>query len=177
MLSWTVLTAVPAIYAFGQEPVAPPGGMPPEVEELLANGRVLLSVVVVVGPPAYWVTVSALMQLNTRLFGGTGDFRGTLATVGLAFLPLVLLGVLLPLARGVIGFGDLSGAALWAWMVPTFWAPLAWHVALVIVGAHAARGVEYPQACAACAVSCLGLVGVGLVAFVAFFFAANLLVS
>ncbi|TCJ19688.1 hypothetical protein E0L93_04065 [Rubrobacter taiwanensis] len=143
--------------------------LPPELfeGELLLTARVLAVVFAVLLPFIWWIAVSLVMQLATRIFGGSGPLSNMLAIVGVACLPLALetlvqmpltglqlaagpdspVGVLL----GLLGFLILLGSGIW-------------HVALVIVGSRFARQLSYGESGGACALSCVGCGGLILLA-------------
>lgn len=145
-------------------------GFPPVVQGDPAVRAVLfvsVTLLLAVGPFAYWLALSALMQLGTRLFGGSGGFRGTTAVVGLACVP-VAIGVLAERILVVAVPGPQAG---YYWIA---WPLLAWHAALVVVGVGIARRVDHGLSAASCCVSCLGLAALAAAAAFAFILAFGL---
>jgi hypothetical protein len=149
--------------------------LPPGFEDFLDYVGVFSLVSAVIQPFVLWLLVSGLMQLVTRLFGGTGPFSAMLAVVGVAQVPLVLSAALyIPITglQVMLGPPDQSGASvatvlglLSALLGLAF---LLWHVALVVIGAASARGVGYGQSAGSCAISCAGCVGLILIVVVVF---------
>jgi hypothetical protein len=149
--------------------------LPPGFEDFLDYVGVFSLVSAVIQPFVLWLLVSGLMQLVTRLFGGTGPFSAMLAVVGVAQVPLVLSAALyIPITglQVMLGPPDQSGASvatvlglLSALLGLAF---LLWHVALVMIGAASARGVGYGQSAGSCAISCAGCVGLILIVVVVF---------
>ena len=172
-----------AISFFGgfMEPRFQPGEPQPPLgfEELLRFAGVFSIISGATTPFISWLLVSALMQLVTRFFGGTGPFSGMLAAVGVAQaplaiataiqIPLTVLQVVLtpesstiqeetPAAIAALVLGLLSGVVSLA--------ALVWFVVLLVVGATFARHVGYGESAGSCAISCVGCVGLIILVFV-----------
>jgi hypothetical protein len=155
---------------------APPGLPPGTLEGIVRATEVGTLVLSVLAPFVWWISVSLVMQLVTRFFGGEGPFAAMLAVVGVAAVPLAL-GSIFQLvgtgAQAALGFESAAGtiAGLLGGLVAL--ATLVWHVVLVVVGAALARRIGYGESAGSCAVSCVGcfaliilvavvLVGIGL---------------
>ena len=169
-----------ALAFFGGLAEAQPGAggapVPPEVRDLLVPFSVIALLFAVVWPFVFWLLISGLMHLVTRFFGGTGPFSATLAVVGVAGVPFVILAALQIPATGlqiVLGPESTAVAVLGLLSFLLWLAALVWFVALVVVGAALARRISYGESAGSCAISCTGcavlviLAGVALVALVA----------
>lgn len=152
------------------------GAEPPGLENFLVYFNVFYLILAVVYPFVSWLLVSGLMQLITRLFGGTGPFSGMLAAVGVAYVPFVIQGVI---GIPIVGFQILLGPENLATGDPTeiaivglasllSLAALAWFVVLAVIGAAFARRVGYGESAGSCAISCGGCVGLILLVVVVF---------
>lgn len=141
--------------------------LPPEFYEGAPEVfSVVLLLFAVVNPFVWWLVVSALMQLVTRFFGGTGPFSAMLAAVGVASVPFVIQATLQILLTGLqAALGPESGVASTIGTLSSLLglAFLAWHVVLVVIGASFARRVGYGQSAGSCAISCAGCVGLILI--------------
>ncbi len=146
---------------FPQRPAGP--GLPPELlENLVLATEVATLVFAVLWPFVWWIAVSLAMQLATRLFGGSGPFAATLATVGAAGVPLAVGSLVQTLAAGLqatLGAGSTAGmvAGLLGGLVAL--ATFVWHAVLVVIGAALARRIGYGESAGSCAVSCAGCLG------------------
>jgi hypothetical protein len=146
---------------FPQRPVGP--GLPPEVlENLVVAIEVATLVLSVLSPFVWWIVVSLVMQLATRLFGGEGPLSAMLAAVGVAGVPLALGSLVQGLATGLqVALGVDSAAGVVAGLLGGLLtlATLVWHVVLVVIGAALARRIGYGESAGSCAVSCAGCLG------------------
>ena len=116
-------------------------------------------------PFVWWFSLSSMVQLVTRMLGGRGPFSGTLAVVGAAFAPLLILGLLGILAAGLqVMLGPESTGAIFVGLLglPLWLAAIAWHAALVVVGTRFSRGVSYGRSGGSLALSVAGLFGLAL---------------
>jgi hypothetical protein len=143
---------------FAAQP-APPGLPPGTLEGILRATEIGTLVLSVLAPFVWWISVSLVMQLVTRFFGGEGPISAMLAVVGVAGVPLALgslvqaLGTALQAALGVESVaGTIAG--LLGGLVAL--AALVWHVVLVVIGAALARRIGYGESAGSCAVSCVG---------------------
>lgn len=134
--------------------------LPPDMLEdvLLATeiGTVVLSAL---GPFLWWVGVSLLMQLATRLFGGGGPLPAMLAAVGVASVPLALgslFGIITGATQAALGFESPVAGAVGLLGAALTFGFLIWHVVLVVIGASKARNVGYGPSAGSCAISCAG---------------------
>jgi hypothetical protein len=144
--------------------------LPPRFENLPSYIGVFSLVSAMIQPFILWLLVSGLMQLVTRLFGGTGPFSAMLAVVGVAQVPLAIsTAIYIPIAgiQVVLGPTSSSGASaitllgLLSGLLGL--AFLLWHVALVVIGAAFARRVGYSESAGSCAISCAGCIGLILI--------------
>jgi hypothetical protein len=136
----------------------PPGA----VDDLVAAAEIATLLFSVLSPFAWWLVVSVVMQLATRLFGGEGPLSATLAAVGVAEVPLALGSLVQALATGLqvaLGVGSNAGviAGLLGGLLTL--AAFVWHAVLVVIGAALARRIGYSEAAGSCAVSCVGCLG------------------
>lgn len=136
------------------------------LEQLDAALRVFAPLFAVALPFVWWIGVSGMMLLATRLFGGRPDARSLLAVVGAACAPWVAgyaiqlpLGLLQLLLEGRGGVAEVLGALGFLISLAAF----LWHVALVVVGGKLAATTTYGGAGASCAVAGLGCATAGLV--------------
>lgn len=142
-------------------------GLPPATLEQLASAfKVLMPVSAFLLPFLWWIGVSAMMLLATRLFGGRPDYISMLTAVGMASVPWIVgyaiqipVGVLQILLRGQETI--LAGLGMLAFVVSL--ASLIWHVVLVIIGGRFAAGTNYRGAGASCALTGLGCATAGVV--------------
>jgi hypothetical protein len=93
--------------------------LPPEVVGKLVTATEIATLVfAVLSPFAWWISVSLVMQLATRLFGGSGPFPAMLAVIGVAEVPLALGSLVQVLATGMqVAFGVSStagGPSVWS---------------------------------------------------------------
>jgi hypothetical protein len=114
-------------------------------------------------PFVWWIAASLVMQLATRLFGGTGPFPAMLAVVGVAGVPLAVGSLIQALATGLqaaLGLESTAGvvAGLLGGLVAL--GTLVWHVVLVVIGAALARRIGYGESAGSCAVSCAGCLAI-----------------
>ena len=168
---WALLNLVlTVVFVFGgglQEQFA--GLSPQTLDRLLVTLELLAPVSAFLLPFVWWVGVSALMLLATRLFGGRTDYSPMLAVVGAACVPWVAgyaiqvpIGVLQLLLAGQGGTPAVLGTL--AFIVSTI--SLAWHIGLVIVGARVAAGTSYRGAGGSCALTGLGCATAGFILLV-----------
>jgi hypothetical protein len=116
----------------------------------------------VLAPFVWWIAVSLMMQLVTRLFGGEGPLSAMLAVVGVAGVPLALGALFQTIGTGLqvmLGMESTAGtvAGLLGGLVAL--ATLVWYVVLVVIGGSLARRIGYGEAAGSCAVSCAGCLG------------------
>ena len=126
-----------------------PGLPPGAAEGITRTAEVFSLTLAALLPFVWWVSLSSTMQLGTRLLGGRGPFSGTLAVVGAAFVPFLILGVLGILAAGlqvVLGPESTASVVVGLLGLLLWFAALAWHAALVVVGTRFSRGVSYGRA-------------------------------
>ncbi len=143
-----------------------PNLSPAALEDLDVALRVFAPLFAFALPFVWWIGVSGMMLLATRLFGGRPDARSLLAVVGAACAPWVAghavqlpLGMLQLLLEGREGALTVLGALGFVVSVAAF----LWHVALVVVGVKLAAAMSYGGAGASCAVAGLGCATAGLV--------------
>ena len=160
---WALLNvALTALFVFGGDLRGQFVALPSEVlDQLLPALRVLTLVSAFLLPFVWWVGVSALMLLATRLFRGRTDYASMLAVVGAACVPWVA-GYALQIPIGVLqllleGRGGIP-AVLGTLALLVSLASLAWHAVLVVVGARMAAGTSYRGAGASCVLAGLGCV-------------------
>ena len=148
-----------------QEGLGRPGqsALPPGVSETVARTfEIGAPIAALLSPFLIWFLVSLLMQLATRLFGGTGPLSSMLGVVGVAQAPFIvggILGALLSVLQLWIGAGTPFGVAIGYLVSLVGLAFFVWYVVLVVVGAAQARGVGYGESAGSCALSCVGLGG------------------
>lgn len=152
-------------------------GLPPEIIKGVTRGfQIGLPVSAVLAPFIWWILVSLVMQLVTRFFGGTGPLSGMFAVVGVSQMPLVLSGIIGMLAAGLqllLGSGGTAASLIGLLSGLLALAFFVWHIVLVVIGASLARGVGYGESTGSCAISCVGIVLLGiLIALVVGFGAA-----
>jgi hypothetical protein len=148
-----------------QFPPRPAGPeLPPELlENLVLVTEVATLVFAALSPFVWWIAASLVMQLATRLFGGTGPFPAMLAVVGVAGVPLAVGSLIQALATGLqaaLGLESTAGvvAGLLGGLVAL--GTLVWHVVLVVIGAALARRIGYGESAGSCAVSCAGCLAI-----------------
>lgn len=132
------------------------------VEGAVAATQIAVPVFSALYPFVWWALISLVMHLITRFFGGNGPLSGTFAVVGLACVPIVIYSVISVLITGLqaaVGLQSGVAGALGALNFLLVFAAIAWHVALVVIGASFARQVSYGRSGGSCAISCVGLVG------------------
>lgn len=141
----------------------PPGqpALPPEVIEPAARAvEIGLPIIALVSPFLGWILVSFLMQLATRLFGGSGSLSSMLGVVGVAQAPFFISSIsnaFLGGLRAWMGVGTPAGAAVGYLVSLIGLACFMWYVVLVVIGATQASGVGYGESAGSCALSCVGL--------------------
>ncbi len=153
-------------------------GVPPEVVEGIQTGILIGTPIFAVASQfVWWLVVTLVMQLVTGFFGGRGPLSAMFAVVGIAFVPTVILGiVLIPISGLQVALGSQSvtaallGLLIWALAL----AFTVWHVALLVIGASFARNVSYGESSGSCAISCAGCLGMVVLAFVAVFLSSFL---
>ena len=147
---------------FSQPPGQTPGLSPELMGNLVVAAEVATLVFSVLSPFVWWISVSLVMQLATRLFGGSGPLAAMIAAVGVAGVPLALGSLAQVLATGLqVALGVESTAGMVAGLLGGLLAlgTFVWHVVLVAVGAALARRIGYGEAAGSCAVSCVGCLG------------------
>ncbi len=157
----------------------PPGALPPDVDERSLEGAVAVFQAVGIGlrallPFIYWPVLTLVMYLVTRFFGGEGGLSGMFGAMGAACLPFVISGLVqLPImgAQAALASGGEPGAAAAALgavgsLLNLLF--LIWHVALVVVGAAAARGISYGRSGGSCAIGCAAVVGIPILLLIVF---------
>ncbi|CAN5614442.1 hypothetical protein BH24ACT22_BH24ACT22_08360 [soil metagenome] len=139
------------------------GQIPPELQEnFVALTGVSSIVLAVLWPFVIWVSISLIMQLVTRFFGGEGPLSAMFAVVGVAYLPYVLSTLISTPIQALQATLDPTGAAasilglLGGLLSLVF---LAWFVVLVVIGAALARNIGYGESTGSCAISCAGCLG------------------
>ncbi len=146
---------------FAQQPVGP--GLPPELlENLVVVTEIATLVFAALSPFVWWIVVSLVMQLATRLFGGTGPFAAMLAAVGVAGVPLAVGSLVQALATGLqaaLGVESTAGVVTGLLGGLVALATFVWHVVLVVIGAALARRIGYGESAGSCAISCAGCLG------------------
>lgn len=146
-------------------------GLPPGAAEAATRTAEVLSLALAaLLPLVWWASLSSTVQLATRLLGGRGSLSGTLAVVGVAFVPFLILGVLNVLTTGlqvVLGPESTASVVVGLLGLPLWLAALAWHAALVVVGARFSRGVSYGRAGGAFVLSVAALLVLALLLVVA----------
>ena len=154
-----VLAGVTRRSVVGQAAQQP--GLDPDAPEAAARVvEVGTLVSAALSPFLVWIVVSLLMQLATRLFGGTGPLPAMLGVVGAAQAPLlvnVVLGAALTGLRFLAGPTTPAGTALGYLVSLVGIAFFLWYVVLVVIGAALARGIGYGESAGSCALSCVGL--------------------
>ena len=136
-------------------------GLPPGFREVFV--RVLevgLPIFALLSPFFIWVSVSLLMQLVTRFFGGDGPLSAMLGVVGVAQMPLFIglgLGILSTALQLVVGGGTPAGVALGYLSGLAGTVFFVWYAVLVAIGAAQARNIGYGESAGSCAISCVGL--------------------
>ena len=143
---------------FGAQPELPPDML----GSIVRGTEVATLVLPVLAPFVLWISVSLVMQLVTRFFGGQGPLSATLAAVGVAGMPLALGALFQTVGTGlqaVLGVASTAGtvAGLVGGLVAL--ATLVWYVVLVVIGAAVARRIGYGESAGSCAVSCAGCLG------------------
>jgi hypothetical protein len=175
VLAGFVVTAVYAALSLIAAAVAVLGGVtraqfdprgvdlpPGSVDDLVAAAEIATLLFSVLSPFAWWLVVSLVMQLATRLFGGEGPLSATLAAVGVAEVPLALGSLVQALATGLqvaLGVGSDAGVIVGLLGGLLTLAAFVWHAVLVVIGAALARRIGYGEAAGSCAVSCVGCLG------------------
>jgi hypothetical protein len=174
MLAGFIVTAVYAALGLAAAAISTFGGitraqfegqpvLPPEVVEKLVTATEIATLIfAVLSPFAWWISVSLVMQLATRLFGGSGPFPAMLAVIGVAEVPLVLGSLVQVLATGLqVAFGVSSTAGVAFGLVGGLvaLATLVWHVVLVVIGTSLTRRIGYGESAGSCAISCVGCLG------------------
>ncbi len=175
MLAGFVVTAVYAASSLVAATVAVLGGVtraqfdprgvdlpPGAVDDLVAAAEIATLLFSVLSPFVWWLVVSLVMQLATRLFSGEGPLSATLAAVGVAEVPLALGSLVQALATGLqvaLGVGSNAGVIVGLLGGLLALAALVWHVVLAAIGVALARRIGYGEAAGSCAVSCAGCLG------------------
>jgi hypothetical protein len=174
VLAGFIVTAVYAALSLAAAAISDLGGitraqfegqpvLPPEVVEKVVTATEIATLIfAVLSPFAWWISVSLVMQLATRLFGGSGPFPAMLAVVGVAEVPLALGSLVQVLATGLqVAFGVSSTAGVTFGLVGGLvaLATLVWHVVLVVIGTSLARRIGYGESAGSCAISCAGCLG------------------
>jgi hypothetical protein len=175
VLAGFVVTAVYAALSLVATAVAVLGGVtraqfdprgvdlpPGAVDDLVAVAEIATLLFSVLSPFVWWISVSLVMQLATRLFGGSGPLPAMFAAVGVAGVPLALGSLVQALATGLqVALGVGSNAGVIAGLLGGLFtlAAFVWHAVLVVIGAALARRIGYGEAAGSCAVSCVGCLG------------------
>lgn len=137
----------------------PPGLPPGALDNLVVATEIATLIFSVLAPFVWWISVSLVMQLVTRYFGGEGPLSAMFAAVGVAEVPLALGALAQALATGLqVTLGVESTAGVVAGLVGGLLvlATFVWHVVLVVIGASLARRIGYGESAGSCAVSCAG---------------------
>lgn len=141
--------------------------IPPDVlGNFVTALQVGLPVSAVLSPFVWWLVITLVMQLVTRFFGGTGPISAMFATMGVAYAPFLISGVIgIPLVGVLAAVGQQGVVATILGLVNLLLtiAFLVWHVALIIIGARFAREISYGQSGGSCAISCVGCGGLVLI--------------
>lgn len=169
-----------------------PPGLPPEtMENIRVATEVGLVVSSVLTPFVVWIAVSLFMQFVTRYFGGgaraletdaapDGSLAATLATVGVAAVPLAIssaIGLLLGGLQVALGPQSTAGIALGYISGLLGLAAFVWYVVLVIIGVAQARNLGYAESAGSCAVSCVGCAGLIILVVIVVGLGAALLIG
>ncbi len=168
---WALLNlALTATLVFGTDLRSQLTGLPPAILDQLATTlRVLVPAAALLLPFIWWISVSTLMLLAVRLFGGRTDYASMLAVVGASCVPWVL-GYAVQLPAGVLQLlvadGGWISSALGVVTFTVSAASLVAHVVLVVYGARIAAATSYRGATASCALAGLGCATAGLVLFI-----------
>ncbi len=151
---------------FEGQPV--PSGLPPGTIEIIQRAtEVGIVVFSVLSPFVTWLVVSLLMQLVTRFFGGEGPLSGTLAAVGVAQVPLLAsaaLGLVLALLQVAFGVGSATAVVLGYVAGLLGLGAAVWYAVLVVIGSARARRLAYGEAAGSCAISCVGILALIILA-------------
>lgn len=151
----------------------PPGTVPQDVDEASLESIVVGAQAAGIGlralwPLLYWAVLTLVMYLITKLFGGAGSLSGMFGAMGVACVPFVISGVLQLAVTGGQAASGSAGApqaliiALGALGALVSVAAVIWHIALVVIGASAARGLSYGGSAGSCATSCAAVIGIPL---------------
>lgn len=165
---WALLNlALTTALAFGGDLREQFAGLSPAVlDQVVLALRNLGPVSAFLLPFVWWIGVSGLMLLATRLFGGRSDYPSMLAVVGAACVPWVA-GYAVQLPLGMVGLligdGGTASSVLEVLSLVVSLVSLAWHVALVVIGVRFAAGTSYRGAGASCALTGLGCAMAGLI--------------
>lgn len=143
---------------FEQQPMPglPPGFLDTFVRIFEIGGPILALVTPFVG----WFVVSLLMQLVTRFFNGSGEFPAMLGAVGVAHVPTLvglLIGVPLTVVQTFLGPQNTAGVLVGYLASLVGVAFFAWYVVLVVMGAAQVRNIGYGESAGSCAISCVGI--------------------
>lgn len=126
-----------------------------------AGPGVLAAFAAFVLPFVWWIGLSALLLLTTRLFGGRTTFLPVLAIVGIACVPWVA-GYVVQLPLGVLQLvsGDQSAQApVLGWLtLAVSLGVFVWHLFLVVLGIEAATGAGYRASGVSCALAGVGCI-------------------
>lgn len=148
------------------------GQLPPGFREnFVALTGVSSIVLSVLWPFVIWATVSLVMQLVTRFFGGEGPLSAMFAAVGVAYVPYVISTLVsAPLQVLQVSLEPASATASILGLLSSLLslAFLVWFAVLVVIGAAQARGIGYGESTGSCAISCAGCLGsiIGVVVIV-----------
>jgi hypothetical protein len=144
-----------------------PPGLPPDLmDNIVVATEIVTLLFSVLSPFVWWILVSLVMQLATRLFGGSGPLSAMVAVVGVAGVPLAFGALAQALATGLqvaLGVESTAGVTVGTLGGLLALAALVWHVVLVVIGAALARRIGYGEAAGSCAVSCAGCLGLIIV--------------
>lgn len=143
-----------------------PGIPPAALDQIGPALRVFAPAAAFVLPFVWWIGVSALMLLATRLFGGRTNYPSMLAVVGVACVPWAI-GYAVQIPAGLLQLLPESGgpvsSVLGVLALLVSLASLVWHVVLVVIGGRAAAGTSYRGAGASCLLTGVGCATAGLV--------------
>lgn len=143
--------------------------LPPEFFAGASDGAfttVFTLISTVLSPFVTWVAISLVLQLVTRLFGGTGPLSAMFAVVGVAQMPSVvssLIGLPITALIAVIGPTGTLPVALVGISSLIGLVAFIWSVVLIVIGAAQARNIGYGESTGSCAISCAGCLGLIIV--------------
>lgn len=139
--------------------------LPPEFFEGASTGAGAAAFTLIstaIGPFFWWVVVSLVLQLVTRLFGGDGPLSAMFAVLGVAQMPSVVSALIgLPITGLVAVIGSTGTVAVVLLGISSLIGLVAfvWSVVLIVIGAAQARNIGYGESAGSCAISCAGCFG------------------